>query len=598
MKNSFLAFLFLSCLTAHALELKAPKNFVVIFADDFGFGDLGCYSELFQGDDDYSIADEFTPHLDTLGRQGIRFMQTYTASWCAPSRSSLLAGRWCNRADVLERPWIGKQLRDRGYTTAFVGKSHGTIAKGMDSNPATGGFNDALLYNSGMRKFYMNKGETLPRRVGFKSDPFVAEGGEHITDLFTDFGADFITRSAKADQPFFLYLAYTAPHTPLDGKLEDLQEMFPGEFDGIEKEDWIELINAKKPRDFEPMSPEAHKRSKQTGVRPSAPGWSKETSLAYSKAKAMGKKTFNDRNFAALTFGMDRGIGKIMQTLKDAGVDEDTMVIFTSDNGSISGSNYPLENFKASHFEGGIRVPMIFWSKPIAGSEASGRIVDENTPTTCIAPTLVGIVDDRDKPDFPFDGINLWPHLAQNRPVPDDQVYFWANSRSSMNKASGVYRDQQYRVPNATKEFEGMTFGDLTYGDRDSICNVVYIRGKEKIVSWSTLDGKGKGATYKQLPVQARSYENPTFVFKEEVILDGQFPEAGRGAEFFEEFVEYIQGAGADELRESAVFNDGDAKNLKPVRDRVNASVTAGKRIGQKRALSVLTVRQTFAGDE
>ena len=111
---------------------------------------------------------------------------------------------------------------------------------------------------------------------------------------------------------------------------------------------------------------------------------------------------------------------------------------------------------------------MIFWTKPIAGSEASGRIVDEITPTTCIAPTLVGIVDDRDKPDFPFDGINLWPHLAQNSPVPDDQVYFFANSNSSMNKASGVYRDQQYRVLDAKRGFEGMMFGGLNYWDRDS----------------------------------------------------------------------------------------------------------------------------------
>jgi hypothetical protein len=421
-----------------------------------------------------------------------------------------------------------------------------------------------------MRKFYMSKGETLPRRVGFKSDPFVAEGGEYITDLFTDFGADFITRSVKADKPFFLYLAYTAPHTPLDGKLEDLQEMYPGEFDGIEKEDWIELINAKKSRDFEPMSPEVHKRCKQTGVRPSAPGWSKETSLAYTRAKAMGKKKFNDRNYAALTFGMDRGIGKIMQTLKEAGVDENTMVIFTSDNGSISGSNYPLQNFKSSHFEGGIRVPMIFWSKPIAGSEASGRIVDEITPTVCIAPTLVGIVDNRDKRDFPFDGINLWPHLAQNSPVPDDQVYFFANSTSSMNKASGVYRDQQYRVPDAKRGFEGMMFGGLNYWDRDSICNVVYIKGKDKLVYWSTLDGKGRGAVYRELPTGARSSENPKALFQEEVVIDGQFPGSGRGAELLEEFVEYVQGKGVDELRESAVFNAADVKRLKPVRDRVN----------------------------
>jgi arylsulfatase A-like enzyme len=471
----------------------------------------------------------------------------------------------------VKRPWIGKQLRDRGYTTCFVGKSHGTISKGMDMDPSTGGFNDAFLFNNGMRKFYMSKGETLPRRIGFEPDPFVAKGGEYITDLFTDFGADFITRSARAEKPFFLYLAYTAAHTPLDGKLEDLQEMVPGEFDGIEKEDWIELINAKKARDFEPMSPEQHKRCKQAGVRPSAPGWSKDRSPAYLKAKELGKQKFNDYNFAALCYSMDRGIGRIMQTLKEAGVDKDTLVIFTSDNGSISGSNYPLENFKSSHFEGGIRVPMIFWSKPIAKSAASGRIIEEIAPTTCIAPTLVGIVDGQDKPKFPFDGINLWPYLARNTSVPDDQVYFYANSRSAMNKASGTYRAMHYgELADAKKKFEGMMFGDLNYWDHESICNVVYIKGKDKLVYWSSLDGTGRGATYKQLPVQARSYENPVSVFQEEVVIDGQFPDTGRGAELLEEFAEYVQGAGADELRESAVFNVTHTKSLKPAREHVH----------------------------
>ena len=566
-----LAAVLLSCATTSAMDLKAPKNFVVIFADDFGFGDLGCYNELFQGDDAYSLADEFTPNLDKLGREGVRFIQTYAASWCAPSRTNLLSGRWCNRADVIKRPWIGKQLRDRGYTTCFVGKSHGTIPKGMDTDPATAGFNDGFLYNSGMRKYYMSKGETLPRRIDLKSQPFVAKGGEYITDLFSDFGADFIKRSAKDDKPFFLYLAYTAPHSPLDGKLEDLQEMYPGEFDGIEKEDWIELINAKKSRDFEPMSPEVHKRCKQVGVRPSAPGWSKETSLAYKKAKKLGRDKFNDYNFAALCFAMDRGVGKVMQTLKEAGVDDDTMVIFTSDNGSISGSNYPLENFKSSHFEGGIRVPMIFWTKPIAESGESGRIIEENTPTTCIAPTLVGIVDGQNKPDFPFDGINLWPYLARNTSVPDDQVYFFANGTSSINKASGVYRAQAYReLSKAKKEFEGMRFGGLEYWDRDSIFNAVYIKGKDKLVYWSTLDGKGRGAVYKELPTGARSSENPKAFFQEEAVIDGQFPGSGRGAELLEEFAEYVRGAGEDELREGPVFNVTHTKRLKPAREHVH----------------------------
>ena len=554
------------CFGSECRRVESPKNFVVIFADDFGYGDLGCYRELFQGGDDLTISHKFTPNLDKLGREGVRFMQTYTGSWCGPARSNLLSGRWCNRADMLTQPWIGKQMRDRGYATCFSGKSHGTTAKGNDSNSATGGFNDALLFNSGMRNFYMNKGETLPRRVGFKSDPFVAEGGEHISDVFTDFGADFIKRSAAAEKPFFLYLAYTAPHSPLDGKLEDLQAMFPGEFDGIDKEDWIELITVNQPRGFEPMSAEQIDRSKNPGVRHPAEGWSKVTSPAYQKAKALGKEKFNQYNFAALCYGMDRGVGKIMQTLKEAGVDEDTLVIFTSDNGSISGSNYPLQSFKSSHFEGGIRVPMIFWTKELAQSKQSGRMIDELTPTTCIAPTLVGIADRKVKPEFPFDGINLWPYLANHSPVPDDQVFFYSN-KSQFYKATGGYRDMAYgKQARFQDEFAGATFGGMDYWDqKGEVLNTVYIRGENKIVYWSTLDGQAQGATYRKLSKDGRYSENPAYFFKEEYVQEGQFPQDSEGAALFNEFKEYIAKTGEDELRASAIFNISDVKRFQRI---------------------------------
>ena len=115
-----------------------------------------------------------------------------------------------------------------------------------------------------------------------------------------------------------------------------------------------------------------------------------------------------------------------------------------------------------------------------------------------------------------------------------------------------------------------MQFGGLNYWDRDNLCNVVYIKGKDKLVYWSTLDGEGRGAVYKELPTGARSSENPKALFQEEFVIDGQFPGSGRGAELLEEFIEYVQATGADELRESAVFNATDVKRLKPVRDRVN----------------------------
>jgi len=556
-------------MAVHAGNVNKPKNFVIIFADDFGYGDIGCYRELFQGGDDLTLAHEYTPNLDWLGRGGVRFMQAYTTSWCAPARQNLLSGRWCNRADNLQRPWIGKQLRDLGYSTCFVGKSHGnnSTAKVLNADPATAEYNDGFFFCDGMRKFYLRSGEKFPRRIDFKQQPFIAKGGEYITDVFTDFGVDFINRSVKSKKPFFLYLAYNAPHSPLDGKLEDLKKMFPGEFDGIDQTDWRELMNASGARGFEP---EGVKRL--TGVRTSAAGWSAKTSSAYKLMKKMGLEKFIKYNFAALVYRMDQGIGKIMRTLKEAGVDDDTMVIFTSDNGSIMGSNYPLTNFKSSHFEGGIRVPMIFWTKSLAESPAKGRIVDELCPTTDIASTLVGIAGKTEKPDFPFDGINLWPSLAKNTPVPDDQVFYFASDTSQFYKAYGVYRDVMMgSLSKEDRERISETFGSTGMNDR--IFNAVHIKGKEKLVYWSTLDGAARGAVYKKLPTRARTFADPAARFNEELIVDGKFPESAAGKKLLNEFAEYTAAPGLGELIHSAVFHgDGNHDNEKRAHEYVDIS--------------------------
>ena len=540
-----------------------PKNFIVIFADDFGYGDMGCYRELFKGGDDRTLSHNYTPTIDKLARDGVRFMQAYAASWCAPSRQNLLSGRWCNRADNIRRPWVGKQLRDLGYSTCFVGKSHGANSntKVLNADPATAEFNDGFFFCNGMRKFYLRPGETFPRRINFKSQPYVAKGGEYITDVFTDFGVDFIKRAAKKDKPFFLYLAYNAPHSPLDGKLSDLQKIFPGEFDDIEEDDWRELLNASGARDFRPEAPKHLK-----GVRKPAPGWSAKTSTAYKRMKALGREKFIKYNFAALVHGMDRGVATLMRTLKEAGVEDDTLIIFTSDNGSIMGSNYPLTGCKSSHFEGGVRVPMIFWSESLAGSPAKGRIVEEITPTTDIAATLVGMAGNTDTPDFPFDGINLWPCLAKNTAVPDDQVFYFASDTSQFYKANGLY--QKALMGSLSEEERGRiskSFGST--GMHDRIFNAVYIKGKQKIVYWSTLDGAARGAVYKELPTGARTLKTPEASFKEEPVTDGTFPESEAGKKLFKEFVDYTTARGPDELMHAAVFKGTNTTKEKRVRE-------------------------------
>ena len=137
--------------------------------------------------------------------------------------------------------------------------------------------------------------------------------------------------------------------------------------------------------------------------------------------------------------------------------------------------------------------------------------------------------------------------------------------------ATGLYRASMYGLMQEEKKaFEGMKFGGLEYSAEDPIFNAVYIKGKDKLVYWSTLDGKGCGAVYKELPTGARSSENPKALFKEKVVIDGKFPESGRGREILEEFAEYVQGTGEDKLMHSPVFELPHSKSLKRAREYVN----------------------------
>ena len=539
--------------------LPKPKNIILLFADDLGFGDLGSYRELFKGGDDLSVAHKYTPTIDKLAHEGVRFMQAYTAPWCAPARQNLLSGRWCNRADNIQRPWIGKQLRDLGYSTCFVGKSHGTNSSGkvLNSKPATAEYNDGLFFIGGARKFYLRKGEEFKSRINFKSQPFVAKGGEYITDTFTNFSTDFIKRSANSGKPFFLYMAYTAPHSPLDGKLEDLQKMFPEEFKGLKEDDWLEFLNATTALN---LKPEAASRLK--GVRKPAPGWSIKTSEAYKRMKTLGNEKYQKYNFAALVYSIDQSIKKIMQSLKEAGVEDDTLVIFTSDNGSIWGSNYPLTGCKSSLFEGGVRVPLIFWSKALEKSKAKGRIVNEISPTTNVAATLVSLAQNKEKVDFPFDGINLWPYLVKNKPIPDDQVFYYASDISKFYKANALYKESLLNSLSKKKRMQASKAFASTQMS-ESIFNAVYIKGKEKIVYWSKKDASAQGAIYKKLPEYAPTLQTPQIDFKEETIKQEKFPTSEEGKKFFKEFIDYTNARGPYEFMHAPVFKGTDNSKAK-----------------------------------
>lgn len=317
-------------------------------------------------------------------------------------------------------------------------------------------------------------------------------------------------------------------------------------------------MNASGARNF---TPKRKKRAKKKGT-----GWSPETSVAYRRMKELGNEKFIKYNFAALVYRMDLGIKKIMQTLKESGVEEDTMIIFTCDNGSIMGSNYPLTGCKSSHFEGGVRVPMIFWSKSLADSKAKGRIVEELCPTTDIAPTLVGMATQKDQPAFPFDGINLWPYLKSNTPIPDDQVFYYSSGSIPLYKACGVYLEKMMgTLSKEVSKRASESFGSI--GMSEGIFNAVYVKGKDKLVYWSTTDGSVQGAVHKELPTNARNTESPESFFKEEQVVGGKLPTSEAGQKLLQEFIDYTNVRGAGELMHEPVFDGTDTTNEKRARE-------------------------------
>ncbi len=401
-----ISFSILSCGKNENAEKKT--NFIVILADDLGYGDIGAYRDLYEGGDEKSIAHLFTPNLDDLANEGILCTRAYTGSWCAPSRQMLLSGCWVNRQNVYDEsfPWMGRRLRDLGYTTGMYGKSHGADAIARTTHylgEELTEFDQGLFFRGGERGYHLMKNETLPGHINSGSLNFTAEGNEYITDVFTNAAIDFIQNNA--DNPFLLYLAYTAPHSPLEGKPDDLKTLFPDVF----KKYSDSII--------------------RSSVRPSE----------------VSGYDWNKYNYAAMVYSIDRGVGKIMKALKKENLDKNTMIIFTSDNGAQWGSNYPLTGHKWDIYEGGIRVPFIVWSHKI-NKENGENIYDGLVSAADINPTICSLAGDSGSDDL--DGINIMPLLTGKDSVDKTNMFFYREAlmHHQVSNAEHLYPGNKDRI--------------------------------------------------------------------------------------------------------------------------------------------------------
>jgi arylsulfatase A len=345
-------------------KAERPPNVVIVFADDLGYGDLGCY-----GAKGYT-----TPNLDRMAKEGVRFTDFYAAqAVCSASRTALLTGCYPNRVGILgalgpaskvgihkDEKTIADVLKTKGYATAAFGKWH--LGHHPQFLPTRHGFDEyyGLPYSNDMwPKHPTAKFPDLPLIDGEKTIALNPDQTQ-LTTAYTERAVKFI--GTNKDRPFFLYIAHNMPHVPLF-----VSDKFKGKSEG--------------------------------GL------------------------------FGDVLMEIDWSVGQILDALKTNGLDEKTLVIFTSDNGpwlsylDHAGSAGPLREGKGTSWDGGVRVPCVMrWPNRIP----PGTVCREPAMTIDVLPTLAKLAG-AELPKHPIDGLDVWA-LASGQAgakSPHEALYFY-----------------------------------------------------------------------------------------------------------------------------------------------------------------------------
>ncbi|MGB7328646.1 MAG: arylsulfatase [Rubripirellula sp.] len=350
-------------------EDSSRPNIVLIMCDDMGWSDIGCYG-----------GEVETPNLDRMAAEGMRFTQFYNCAKCTTTRASIVTGLHPRRkGGLLTREMVttGEVLATAGYQTSLSGKWH--LGSKADTHPFHRGFQQYYGLLDGCCNFFdpsipdpAYKGGKV-REFG-RNDERITEFPKdfYTTDAFTDHAIAQIRTATEKQQPFFAHVCYTAPHYPIHAKPQDI-EKYIGRF----KMGWEE------------MRKQRYQRQIAMGLI-DAETWSLSTHDSKAYAWEGADHEFEDRRmavYAAMIDSMDQNIGRLMQTLKDTGVDDNTVVFFLSDNGGCSeepggrnpeernpgpkddyvavgpswgwAQNTPFKRYKTWAHEGGICTPMI-----------------------------------------------------------------------------------------------------------------------------------------------------------------------------------------------------------------------------------------------
>ena len=350
-------------------NIDTPPNFIIIFADDLGYGDLRSYGHPTIN----------TPSLDKMASEGMRFTQFYVgSSICTPSRAALLTGKlpvrtgmYGNRSVLFpdnaggldpKEITIASALKEYDYKTACIGKWH--LGHLQEYMPTNHGFDEfyGIPYSNDMRP----EGKWDYARENFPPLPFldgldtigVSIDQSQFIDMFTKRSIDFIKKNK--DKSFFLYLAHTAPHTPLVSDTTQKGRSIRGAYGDVVEE-------------------------------------------------------------------LDQSVGTILQVLKDLKIADNTFVIFTSDNGPWGwanvdgGSSGLLKGNKGSVYEGGYRVPAIAW---MPGTIKKGTVSTALASTLDLYPTLIAMAGNEISNQEELDGLNIKNTFVNNEPVRHDIYYY------------------------------------------------------------------------------------------------------------------------------------------------------------------------------
>ncbi len=405
-------------------------NVVLIVTDDAGYGDLGSYG----------APDIKTPNLDSLAKTGTRFTDFYAnASTCTPTRAGLISGRYQQRF-ALERPLsavrvdgefglpatahsLPRLLANHGYATALIGKWH--LGYKPEFSPGAHGFHYFFGLKAGYGDYYQHTDSDGQPDLYENDKPVTVAG--YMTDLITERSLKFI--ADRAAQPFFLEVAYTAPHWPYQ----------------VPDHPSVAVGNSRHVMPFD-ENPDTR------------------------------------ADYAQMLERVDRGVGEILAALDKLGLSRNTIVIFTNDNGGEWLSrNAPLTHRKFTLWEGGIRVPtLVRWP----GRVPAGRVTPQVGITMDLSASILAATGSPVPAEARLDGINLFPVLEGRTPVVE-RTLFWRVQTGGLNQRAVRSGDMKLLVDGTARFLLFNVRKDL--GERDDLAEqqtAVVRRLRQQLLAW------------------------------------------------------------------------------------------------------------------